>query len=77
MDQRLRRIFEVNFNVSPELWSDGLSPQQLPAWDSLGHLSLIQAIEAEFQLTLSDGELTEMEDVAKIKWVLLRAGVTA
>lgn len=77
MDQRLRRIFELSFNVSPDRWCDALSPQHVDAWDSLGHLSLIQAIEAEFQLTLSDGELTEMEDVAKIKSVLRRAGVAS
>lgn len=77
MDQRLRRIFELSFNVSPDRWSDALSPQQVEAWDSLGHLSLVQAIEAEFQLTLADGELSAMEDVAKIKSVLRRAGVAA
>lgn len=77
MDQRLQRIFELQFNVSAEKWSDSLSPQHLQEWDSLGHLSLIQSIEAEFQISLADGELTEMEDVAKIKHVLARAGVTS
>ena len=77
MNERLQRIFELQFNVSPEMWSDSLSPEHIQQWDSLGHLSLIQAIEAEFQLTLADGELTEMEDVGKIKHVLARAGVPA
>lgn len=76
MNQRLQRIFQQQFNLSPERWSDTLSPQHLPQWDSLGHLCLVEAIEAEFQLSLADGELTEMEDVAKIKYVLTRAGVT-
>ena len=77
MNERLQRIFELQFNVFPEMWSDSLSPEHIQQWDSLGHLSLIQAIEAEFQLTLADGELTEMEDVGKIKHVLARAGVPA
>ena len=77
MNERLQRIFELQFNVSPEMWSDRLSPEHIQQWDSLGHLSLIQAIEAEFQITLADGELTEMEDVGKIKHVLARAGVSA
>ncbi len=77
MNERLRRIFEFQFNISKEMWTDSLSPEHIEQWDSLGHLSLIQAIEAEFQLTLADGELTEMEDVGKIKHVLARAGVSA
>ena len=77
MDQRLQRIFESLFNTPPHEWSDRLSPEHVQQWDSLGHLSLIQAIEAEFQLSLPDGSLTEMEDVAKIKDVLARSGVTA
>lgn len=77
MDERLRRIFHLQFNVSSDKWSDALSPEHIRQWDSLGHLSLIQAIEAEFQLSLGDGDLTQMEDVGKIKSVLQRAGVTA
>ncbi len=77
MDNRLRRIFESLFNIPSHEWSDRLSPEHIQQWDSLGHLSLIQAIEAEFQLSLEDGSLTEMEDVAKIKDVLFRSGVTA
>ena len=77
MDNRLKRIFELLFNIPPHEWSDRLSPEHIEQWDSLGHLSLVQAIEAEFQLSLADGCLTEMEDVAKIKDVLFRSGVAA
>jgi acyl carrier protein len=75
MNGRLQGLFASLFKVTPGQWADTLSPQDVAGWDSLGHLSLVQAIEAEFQISLADGDLTEMEDVGKIKAVLARAGV--
>lgn len=74
MDERLKRVFGELFKVGPASWSDALSPEQVQGWNSLGHLALINALEAEFSVTFEDGDLTEMETVGKIKAVLAARG---
>jgi acyl carrier protein len=77
MDQRLRRVFSELFKVAPGAWSDALSPEQVEGWNSLGHLSLINALEEEFEVAFADGDLTEMDSVGAIKALLARRGVAA
>lgn len=77
MDERLQRVFGELFKLAPGAWSDALSPEQVDGWNSLGHLSLVNALEAEFELTFEDGDLTEMDSVGAIKTVLAKRGVAA
>ena len=77
MDERLRRVFSELFQVGAHAWSDALSPEQVEGWNSLGHLALVNALEAEFELTFEDGDLTEMDSVGAIKALLAKRGVTA
>lgn len=77
MDERLRRVFSELFQVAASGWSDALSPEQVEGWNSLGHLSLVNALEAEFELTFEDGDLTDMDSVGAIKAVLAKRGVAA
>ncbi len=49
----------------PELW---LGPAHLDAWDSLGTLSLLVALEEAFQVTICEDQflVDTLEDVARI-----------
>jgi acyl carrier protein len=76
MEQRLRQVFAEVFKLEPARVTDSLSPADVKGWDSMGHLSLINALEAAFEITFEDGDLTEMEDVGRIKQILRLRGVT-
>ena len=56
-------IFELIsdlFNVDLQEVSLDSSPDTVPAWDSLGHMRLMAAIEERFGLTLSPEEQVDM-----------------
>lgn len=56
-------IFELIsdlFDVDLQEVSLDSSPDTLPAWDSLGHMRLMAAIEETFRLTLSPEEQVDM-----------------
>ncbi len=76
MEPRLVKIFAELFNVPAAQVTDALSPESVKKWDSMGHLTLVQTLEAEFELTFEEGELTEMDTVGHVKDVLRRHGVT-
>ena len=62
LDARLRRIMGGLFHVEPGSIADDARRGELDGWDSLGHLDLVSALEAEFGVAL----VTELalEDVA-------------
>lgn len=76
MDEKLREIFVEVFSVQPEEYADELSPDTLTAWDSLGHIRLVSAMEERLGLTFETNEIMDMANVAQIKEILTRRGVT-
>ena len=54
---------------------DSCGPGQLDGWDSLGHVSLIVAIESEYNISISLDEVMNIETVADIKRILDSKGV--
>lgn len=46
--------------------NDNSSIGDFPAWDSLGHMNLLQNIQDEFDIELDPEEIIELEDVQDI-----------
>ena len=66
----LQNIFRDVFDDEQLQLRDELSPETLEAWDSLGHIRLISALEDELQLSFTLDEIEAMNSVAKILAVL-------
>ena len=48
----MRAVVAETFGIAPPDPADG--PSRIPAWDSLGALRLLMALEEEFQVVLPD-----------------------
>jgi acyl carrier protein len=55
---------------------DSTSNRTLPAWDSLGHMTLILELEATYGVSFSADEALAMNDLGAIKTLLRARGVT-
>jgi acyl carrier protein len=75
IDQRLQQIFREAFENDRLALSDSLSPETMPAWDSLGHVKLITGCEEEFGVKFTIEETVESNSVGKLKSVLASKGV--
>jgi acyl carrier protein len=75
MDNTLKNIFVGTFAISPDQYSDTLTPEEVQKWDSLGHVQLVMALQGEFGVEFDVDEMMEMENVRKIKEILLKHGV--
>ena len=75
-EQQFKAIIAAVFGVEPSVIVDGLRPGQIPAWDSLGHLSLVSELERSFSFTFSMEESLGINSVADIRAVLAKHGVT-
>jgi len=71
---RLYQTVGTTFGVSPGELREDTSPETVPAWDSLNHLTLVMALETEFGIELTADDVLEMRDLSTIRHVLRRRG---
>ena len=62
--------FEIDKSILP-----GLSYQDIPEWDSVGHMNLMNALEEEFNLELDIDDIIDFSSYEKGQEILLKYGV--
>jgi acyl carrier protein len=70
MEDRIFRVVSDVLGVPIEKVNDDSSPDTIQAWDSLSHINLILALEAEFAISLSPDDVLEMLSVGLIRTIL-------
>ena len=72
MDDKIKQVFCAVFQISPDQFSDSLSPEGVQGWDSLGHVRLVTALQDEFGVEFEVDDIMLMENVGEIKKILAR-----
>lgn len=62
---RLENVFKTTLDI--ETVPAGLSQKNCEAWDSVNHLNLILALEAEFGVAFEPEEIAAMQDLETVK----------
>lgn len=65
--ERLGRVFASVFGDRHAQVTDADSFETIPEWDSVAHINLILALEAEFGVEFDPGEIAELTTVAEIR----------
>lgn len=63
---KVQQAFHDAFDVDPQLVSMDTVPDDIPGWDSVGHLGLASSLESTFGVSLDVDDLMEMENVREI-----------
>lgn len=63
---KVQIAFKSAFDIDPTTISINTSPDEVAAWDSMGHVTLASSLEKEFGLTFDVDDLMEMENVKEI-----------
>lgn len=74
MDEKLRGVFSDVFGLRPSDYHDDLSNEDVEAWDSVMHLTLLLSLEQTFGVTFSPEEGARLTTVRAIKEALFRKG---
>jgi acyl carrier protein len=67
LDERLRAVCASVFNLEPSRLGDDASPETIAEWDSLGHLTLVLAVEAEFGVSFEADEIPTLNTFSRIR----------
>jgi acyl carrier protein len=72
---RLLDVFRAVFELSPGTAVREMPQQGSPKWDSLGHVTLVTAIESEFGLSLDAADQLRMTSYATTSTLLEEKGL--
>lgn len=76
MSDRIVKIVSQVFGVPECDVDDDSSPDSIPSWDSLTHIHLVLALEAEFGVTLTPDEAMDLLSVHLIRRILADKNVS-
>jgi acyl carrier protein len=76
VEDQVKKVLSKLFSASVDSITDTTSPETLPKWDSLGHISLCLALEEEFGLEFSVDQVLEMKSYGSIIRVLTDMGAS-
>ncbi len=62
----VQSAFKSAFDIDPKTVTLDTTPDEVPAWDSMGHVTLASSLEQTFRLTFDVDDLMEMENVREI-----------
>lgn len=66
----IKQIMSAVFEMPVELIGDDASTDNIDNWDSLGHLSLILALEEQFDVTIPEELIDSLVNYSEIKKVI-------
>ncbi len=72
--EKLAKVFAETFGIS-EAETAGLQYQGIEQWDSVGHMSLVAAIEDEFDIQLDTDDIIDMSSFEKAQEILKKYNV--
>jgi acyl carrier protein len=75
VEARLAKVFHDTFRFDAAKFSLATVPEDVPNWDSIGHMNLVANLEREFGLQFEVDEIMEMASAAKIVEILHGKGV--
>ncbi len=69
--EKYNRAFIETFEISEDKLN-GLKYQEITAWDSVGHMSLISALEEAFDIMMDTDDIIELSSYEKGKEILAK-----
>ena len=69
-NNKLKKVFAESLSIAIEKVVDELEYNTISEWDSIGHMSLIAAIEDEFDIMMETDDIIDMSTFKKAKEIL-------
>ena len=77
VQERIKAVFAQVFQVDPAALPAEVSPADIAAWDSFGHLALVEALQQEFKIEFKLEDIAQMDKLSAIEEILRRRGAGA
>ena len=69
---KYNKAFKESLSISEKLINEKLKYNDIPEWDSIGHMTLISSLEEEFNITFETDDIIDFSSYEKGKEILLK-----
>ncbi len=69
-DQKYRSIFIKSLGINDNSFNEEIKYNEIPEWDSIGHMTLMSGLEEEFGITLETDDIVDFSSFKKGKEIL-------
>ena len=69
------KIFMDSFSIEQSALGDDLVYNKIPSWDSIGHMTMVAAIEEAFNITMETDDIINFGSYKKGLEILTKYGV--
>ena len=63
--QKYSEIFKTSLNISDDKFKEEIKYNEIDEWDSIGHMTLIAALEEEYKITLETDDIIDFSSFKK------------
>ena len=77
INERLTRVFRDTFDDQALVLRPDMTASDVENWDSLTHIDLIVAIEREFRIRFTTGEVAGLKNVGELESLISKKGSAA
>jgi citrate synthase len=67
LSKPIEEVVASTFRISPARVTDALAFNAIPEWDSLAHMDLMLALEAEYGVSIDEDRMIELTSVEAIR----------
>jgi len=63
--ERYKNAFIKSLSIEKESFKDNLEYNEIPEWDSIGHMTLMSGLEEEFNISLETDDIVDFSSFKK------------
>ena len=63
--QNYSEIFKTALNINADKFTENLKYNEIEEWDSIGHMTLVAALEEEFKISLETDDIVDFSSFKK------------
>ncbi len=68
--KKYQEIFTKSLSIDNSKFSDGLKYNEIPEWDSIGHMTLVSELEEGFGITMETDDIIDFSSFKKGEEIL-------
>ena len=67
---KYKKIFQESLNIDDKDFTESLKYNDIPEWDSIGHMTLIAALEENYNISIETDDIVDFSSFNKGKEIL-------
>ena len=64
-NQRYKETFIKSLSISPESFNENVKYNEIPEWDSIGHMTLMSGLEDGFSISIETDDIVDFSSYKK------------